>query len=174
MGFQSPELARLLSLAPGHLPLSQHAVAPVSDACAIQSQDHAILFPGARYPEAALAGLLFRVACWEESHAVAQDIASKEGSYWHGMLHRMEPDSSNAKYWFRQVGSHDIFPQLLLAAKGILNAGAPKSWRLKSTWDPFLFIDWCDEARAMGGQAETTAIAIQMAEWQLLFDWCRS
>ncbi|MBV8809014.1 MAG: hypothetical protein JO033_10095 [Acidobacteriaceae bacterium] len=54
----------------------------------------------------------------------------------------------------------------------MLNNEAPAHWRLKAAWDPFLFIEWCDEVREKGGQGETAAIAIQMAEWQLLFDWC--
>src|SRR5580698_8023386 len=41
------------------------------------------LFPHARSPEAALAGLYFYFGCWDEAHSVAQDIASRDGSYWH-------------------------------------------------------------------------------------------
>jgi hypothetical protein len=84
----------------------------------------------------------------------------------------MEPDSSNAGYWFRRVGGHAIFPELLRRAGEILKKGGPQHWRLQSAWDPFLFIQWCDEAREKGGQAEATAQDIQMAEWELLFDWC--
>jgi hypothetical protein len=142
------------------------------DICKIQLQDAAILFPDARYQQAALAGLLFRLGCWDESHTVAQDIHSAEGSYWHGMLHRIEPDSSNARYWFRRVGEHPIFPELFRYAGEILKRSGPKHWRLSNVWDPALFIEWCDEARESRGQAEAAAIEIQMAEWQLLFDWC--
>ncbi len=133
-----------------------------------------MLFPGARDGHAALAGLLLRVGCWAESHAVAQDIHSAEGSYWHAIVHRMEPDSSNAEYWFRRVGEHAIFPGLFLRAAEILKSSGPKHWRLKTTWDPFLFIGWCEEACGKGGRVETAAIQIQMAEWRLLFNWCAS
>jgi hypothetical protein len=154
------------------LPLSKGAFKPATDACKIQLQDPALLFPAARNDRAALAGLLLRLGCWPESHAVAQDIHSTEGSYWHGIVHRIEPDSENAAYWFRRVGQHSIFPELSRRASEILKNNGPKHWRLKPDWDPFLFIAWCDEARDKGGSQEAAAIAIQMAEWQLLYHWC--
>src|SRR5260370_34987403 len=48
----------------------------------------------------------------DESHALSQDLHTPEGSYWHGILHRREPDFDNAKYWFRKVGTHPIFGPL--------------------------------------------------------------
>jgi len=39
----------------------------------------------------------------EESHRISQQIDSSSGSYWHGIMHRREPDYSNSKYWFRRT-----------------------------------------------------------------------
>jgi hypothetical protein len=137
------------------------------------------LFPGARQPDAALSGLFLLLNCWNASHHISQDIHSREGSYWHGIAHRIEPDSFNAAYWFRRVGAHPIFPELHGQAQQILDEQMKGSregrWHLKSSWDPFLFIEWCDEAREQPGAAkEKAALAIQKAEWQLLFRWCAS
>src|SRR5579863_995376 len=63
-------------------------------------------FAGAFAPDAALAGLYVYFSCFEEAHRVAQDIETPEGSYWHAIVHRQEPDAGNAAYWFRQVGRH--------------------------------------------------------------------
>jgi hypothetical protein len=165
----SSEPENLLCAAPANLPLTQAALRRVVTP---PPKDAARLFPNARYGQAALAGLLLRLGYWAESHGIAQDINSAEGSYWHGIVHRIEPDSFNSAYWFRHVGTHAIFPELQRRAADIIENGAPKHWRLKTTWDPFLFIDWCEEARQKGGLAETTAVEVQMAEWQLLFDYC--
>src|ERR1700750_314466 len=100
MASASPEVTRLVSRAPGRLPLNQSALQPAVDVSEIRSQDAAVLFPDARNQQAALAGLLLRLGYWEESHTIAQDIQSSDGSYWHGIIHRMEPDSFNAGYWF--------------------------------------------------------------------------
>ena len=119
------------------------------------------LFAGARAPEAALAGLYVYFSCFDEAHGIAQDIATPDGSYWHGIVHRREPDAGNAAYWFRQVGTHPIFPALARAA------GA------EGKWDPFAFIDLCERARVQpGSELEARAMAVQLAEWQLLFGWC--
>jgi hypothetical protein len=43
------------------------------------------------------------------SHAFAQQIEDDEtGSYWHAIMHRMEQDYSNSKYWFRRAGNHPV------------------------------------------------------------------
>jgi hypothetical protein len=119
------------------------------------------LFPGARAPEAAFSGLYVYFSCFEEAHTIAQDIPTAEGSFWHAIVHRREPDAGNAAYWFRQVGTHPIFPALARAA------------RREGAWDPFAFIELCERARAQpGSELEARALSVQLIEWQLLFDWC--
>jgi hypothetical protein len=130
------------------------------------------LFPLARRPEEALSGLFLRSNCWDKSHGLSQELTTVEGSYWHGIAHRLEPDYANAEYWFRRVGQHAIFPQLHRRAVEIL-ADHRIPWRLKESWDPFLFINWCEEAVRGGNRdKEAAALAIQKAEWELLFEWC--
>jgi hypothetical protein len=31
----------------------------------------------------------------DESHTISQDVATTTGSYWHGIMHRREPDAGN-------------------------------------------------------------------------------
>jgi len=41
---------------------------------------------------------------WCQSHEIAQDIHSKEGSWVHAYLHRKEGDNGNAAYWYSKAG----------------------------------------------------------------------
>ena len=132
----------------------------------LEAKTAAALFPGARAPEAALSGLYLYFSCLDEAHRIAQDIATPEGSYWHAIMHRQEPDAGNSGYWFGRVGAHAIFPALRDRAAGLgVDVGA--------RWDPFAFIQLCEEARRRpGSDQERRALEVQRAEWQLLFDYC--
>lgn len=124
------------------------------------------LFPNAPAPEAAVAGLYFYFGCWSEAHETAQEIATPEGSYWHALVHRQEPDAGNAGYWFHQVGAHPIFPAVREAALGIGVDFGPR-------WKPEAFVQFCERARGQpGSDIERQAREVQRAEWQLLFDHC--
>lgn len=157
------------------LPLTRTGGCNREAAAALGNSGAASLFPGARAPEAALSGLLLLLGCWDESHEVSQNIASPDGSDWHAIAHRIEPDAANAGYWFRRVGQHAIFPELARTAAAILKTFGIIEWRLSAAWDPFLLIEWCEQARhAPGTKKEQAAIEMQRGEWELLFAWCAS
>jgi hypothetical protein len=131
------------------------------------------LFPLATAPDAALSALWIYFSCFEEGHRITQDLESPEGSFWHGILHRQEPDSDNASYWFRGVGRHPIFAPLHGAAAEIVRRNPEAEFHLGAEWDPFAFILFAERAREQPGSAcERAALEIQRAEWQLLFDYC--
>ena len=105
---------------------------------------------------------------------MSEKLEGSTGSYWHGIMHRREPDASNAKYWFRQVGQHDVFPKLLEAAREIVPAGSlalEKIVQVKA-WDPFLFVDECEDARGTNSPRTAVCRQVQLLEWQLLYDYC--
>ncbi|MBL8813141.1 MAG: hypothetical protein JNM43_23435 [Planctomycetaceae bacterium] len=56
------------------------------------------------------AGMLLHHDFLDESHRVSQTLEGVgnpvTADYWHGIMHRREPDAGNASYWFRRVGSH--------------------------------------------------------------------
>lgn len=133
----------------------------------------AALFPEAAQPEAAMAGLWLYFSCLEEAHTLAQDIDSAEGSFWHAIVHRQEPDYGNSAYWFRKVGPHPIFRPLAEAAREIVGRHPQAEFRTGLKWDPFAFVMFCERARQQPGSSnEHAAMEIQRAEWQLLFDYC--
>ena len=120
------------------------------------------------FAEAAKAGLFLLLGCLDEAHTIAQAIATTTGSYWHGIMHRQEPDFSNAAYWFERVKQHEIFPELREAAGAVL-----PEFLDTAVWDPFRFIDACEEVYKRPNTAREKALReIQHAEWQLLFDFC--
>lgn len=131
------------------------------------------LFAGARSPEGSLAGLTLYLGDWNRAHEIAQKLPTPEGSYWHAIVHRQEPDAWNSNYWFRRVGRHAIFPALCAAATGAAARRPEAGFPLMSEWRPDLFVDYCENARTSpGSAAEALAVEIQHIEWKMLFDYC--
>src|SRR5690606_25308131 len=121
---------------------------------------------------ACLAGLWLYHDFLDESHRISQDLPGETGSYWHGIMHRREPDADNAKYWFRRVGRHPVFPALRDAAAELARTSpAPDAsflWR-QAEWDPAGFVNLCERARGSGSDLEALCRQVQLREWELLF-----
>jgi hypothetical protein len=41
---------------------------------------------------------------WEKAHAIVQQDESKLGCWAHGIVHMVEGDLGNARYWYRRAG----------------------------------------------------------------------
>jgi len=121
--------------------------------CAIEDQEMALC---------CLSGVWLLHNFLDESHTISQDIGSSEGSFWHGIMHRREPDYSNAKYWFRKVGDHPVLGELAATQEG--------------GFDPFDFVDRCQQASIAAGRGDNSedeaCRELQTLEWKLLFDHC--
>ena len=48
--------------------------------------------------------LLDAAGDWDSAHRIAQGESSKDGSWIHAYLHRVEGDLGNASYWYRNAG----------------------------------------------------------------------
>ncbi len=131
---------------------------------------------GARSPNGAQAGLLYRAGDWEAAHHLTQDLETPEGYFWHGILHRYEQDWSNARYWFRRVGTHPAYPAIHKDAKEIALRTAT-GLDMANAWDPIRMIEWCERAVEHPGEHrdgidQTSLTEFQVAEWRRLFEWC--
>lgn len=126
---------------------------------------------------------------WNESihrsHILSQDILNSTGSYWHGILHRMEGDYDNAKYWFDRVGVHPVHSRLQSVKTDLISAG---DWETVSshdlrvglhqlyvqrTWDSRLFVDLVQGTVTSGREArlEKMLTALQKQEIIMLLEF---
>lgn len=97
-------------------------------------------------------GLLLLAGELDRSHSISQQDPSAEGSFLHGIMHRREADFSNAKYWFRKVGDHQVVDTLGRECPGY--------------GDPFRFVDACEHDPDSAALCE-----VAWQEWQTLMNW---
>lgn len=175
-GAYGAAVAEILALDGGGerlMPLARGTCSSAEAAKHLANASAGQLFSGARAPEAALSGLWLYFSCLDESHSLSQQIHTTDGSFWHGIMHRQEPDPGNSGYWFRRVGNHAVFPRLAEAAAEIAARYPKGGFHPGARWDPYAFIDFVGEAvRRPGSEPEQLALEIQRAEWQILFDYC--
>jgi len=120
------------------------------------------------------AGLYLMNDFFDESHHCSQSIegiGDHTGDYWHAILHRREPDYGNARYWFRHVGRHPVFPMLAESlARRSSEPTMPNRVRelvSRNSWEPMRFVDLC-EAAAADPELNRWCEWIQYEEMQLL------
>ena len=114
-------------------------------------------------------------------HEICQTVKTTTGSYLHGVMHRREADYGNSKYWWRQVGHHEVFKELPAAALEGLKAETNPSKELQAIrksvgneWDPFRMVDWCEASDRGRTKPDVTAFleALQLREIEALTTWC--
>ena len=108
--------------------------------------------------------LLLAAGDVENAHRIAQESSSVNGSYIHGMIHRIEDDFDNARYWFFRTGVHPASPEIYRRA-------AANSPRIAShpTWDAGRVTDWLEESRANGTSEELRTVL--RIETEVLLDY---
>lgn len=164
---------RIPALGPGE---PNAAAKPLLEALTVER-----LFAHARVHDADMANLC-RGGLWlyhdylDQSHTISQSVETSTGAFWHGIMHRREPDYGNAAHWFRRVGEHPIFPSLReLAAEhasSIFGLAAEAHWLIdEPTWDPFQFINLCQAVAHRRSAEHGLCRWISLCEWQLLFDY---
>lgn len=138
-----------------------------------------------------MAGLYQNNDDLEVSHRICQEVGAAadcpEASYWHGMVHRREPDFSNARGWFQKAAGlaalpeiHDEVVRFLQRVLQVPEYGAAreKAFRFlqhlqsQGTWDPFYYTELCQAYRQDADAEDRRLLAeIQELEFCALFDW---
>ncbi|WNR43202.1 hypothetical protein [Paenibacillus roseipurpureus] len=138
------------------------------------------------YGQAIKAGLFLLNESLDKAHEIAQEITNATGSYWHALMHRMEGDYSNAKYWFNDVGHHPIFSNLIqyvrdhLSTKDFMeleNEALRHKLEVLVTspvWNPCVFVDVIEIQVSLVQHPTIDGWLrdIQRAEMQLLLQYC--
>lgn len=136
---------------------------------------------------ALMAGLHLWNDSLDTSHSYAQEIEGDEtGSYWHAIMHRMEQDYANSKYWFRRAYHHPVKDSTqtkaadLLIQQAQLDSLPPsqivkslKQFRDQISWNCDDFVDLIKLQESGQGSEDTRQLLEQLQHIELkeLFDY---
>ena len=103
-----------------------------------------------------------------ESHNFSQNISCADGSFLHGIMHRREPDYSNAKYWFNRAGTHPAYPKISNQVKQLV-AGTSLENLAGIKWDAAAMVDAVSSVR-VGTDEYMILQQVQRVEFEFLLE----
>lgn len=71
---------------------------------------------------------LLEAGTWQQAHEIVQEDESPLGAWLHGIVHTLEGDLDNARYWYQKAGrafpGRDAIPDEIVAARQTVRGGA--------------------------------------------------
>ena len=100
----------------------------------------------------------------DQSHRIVQELSTSDAAYIHGMIHRIDDDFDNARYWFRRASMEPAAAEMYrrAAANSLTFASHP-------IWDPILLTDMLETSRSDGVTDELRTILTIESEVLLQF-----
>ncbi len=118
-----------------------------------------------------------RIGAIDRAHEIVQHGSSAMDRYLHGVVHRIEGDFWNAKYWFRQVADRELFTRIGVDVMSALKENnafeASKSFKIfddQNRFAPQNFVDAQAALQAKSARMDRELIQrIAQAEWEAIW-----
>ena len=123
--------------------------------------------------------LCLRIGKIDRAHELVQSGSKPIESYLHGVVHRLEGDFWNAKYWFRQINDRELLSKIGNSVAGSLRTSGMFEAALKlkvigrnDQFDPAAFVDACEAMQSASTNPDVLQ-KIGQAEWDSLWQICQ-
>jgi hypothetical protein len=135
---------------------------------AVQDQDEA---------KAVLAAMWLYLDGLDESHHIVQNLVGPTGAFWHAIMHRLEGDFPNAKYWYGRCETHRCMKLLGTVATDVVGKEAARDPAVQhivaGEWNADAFVDLVAKIHDKPDDPRfTAAVRLQQIEWHTLFQHC--
>lgn len=89
----------------------------------------------------------------DQAHRLVQELPTSAASYIHGMVHRIDDDFDNARYWFRRASMDPVASETYrrAAVNSVTVASRP-------SWDPAFITDMVEASRIDGVSDELRGV----------------
>ena len=127
--------------------------------------------------QAVLAAMWLWLDGLDEAHKIVQDLVGPTGAFWHAIMHRLEGDFSNAKYWYARCSTHRTMRLLGAVATDVVGKEAAKDPAVQhivaGEWNPDALVDLVQAIHNKPNDPRyTAAVRLQQIEWRTLFHHC--
>jgi hypothetical protein len=101
-----------------------------------------------------------------QAHRIVQEMSTTDAAYIHGVIHRVDDDFDNARYWFQGARLHPAAAEMYRRA-----AASSPTMAQSPGWDPILVTDLLEKSRTSRVSEELPTLLTIEFEELLRFLW---